>query len=911
MAYGLTILNMGFCKAFERILKILLDSMGSEQVTVRNRGLKGVVQMLEKDPSILDRGAYITRPIIKCISDSSSMVRDSALTLVGKCVLMRPGFEDEMCRSILACANDPAIGVRKRSMRLLKDIYGRKSRTNLKTVIADNLLHRAKDGDESVSELARQLFEEIWFAPFYNLAAAGADTVAEKLALKEQVTLIIHMVKRSAKVMPVLDFLLQALLSDSSKNAPANFRVCKAMVSAMFDGLIHQEELPQGPGQQFILETLTIFAKANPKLFTAEQLQHLQPYVENLSNADDLLLFRAVVVIFRYVLPHISVTLSGFLADIQTALLKSLAKFAEAELNEVVPCLWTISNALKNTAKLVRASCSIFTGIPGVHDVTSAGKDPGTVLPRVKNYMRIAGYIGKYWDLENEQEAFREKFPWWKGSSVSGLMVERIAPYANPKQPHEMRAMALESIGLICQTWPQEFLRPHTKSAFEKVFEEGNPAFQRIVLLNFRDFFVRQEQRSEQKADTVETSELIPEQSRLKDSKASSKSDTETASSLIAQEFLKHILRIALASQDAYALAATEVLATISRQGLTHPRECGPALVALGTSTNKLIADTAFEEYRRLHQQQESLLEKEYIKSVQEAFVYQRDVVKDPRGATLKLYVAKLHSLFEVIKMGKGKYQKKFLKKLCAKIDFDLSKLDLPSEPPEQVELARFLVENIAFFEYGRIDDLLHTISCMESVITGTGAGVAHAIEAEMFKVETESNGTKIGQSTNSTTLRDQSFGPQRLQQLASASVILSMLMATRRFLQRAFGLTPSQQRRESKVKASVKDLNKAPSRVHSVTGDKLWEEVSEIMSGLSSREAMMRQCKEFYEHLAVDDEIRVPAGDVGEDSRRSDTPSPGYDGASQRSLGREPSVPKRKNSRAAGSETPKKQRGR
>jgi len=909
LAYGLTILNMGFCKAFERILKIFLDSMSSEQVMVRSRSLKGVVQMLEKDPSILDRGASVTRLILKCIGDPSSMVRDSALTLVGKCVLMKPALEDEMCKSILACTNDAAIGVRKRSMKLLKDIYARNPRTDVKAVVADSLLQRATDGDESVSELARQMFEEIWLFPFYKVAAAGTDTVAEKLALKEQVILIIHMIKRSATTMPVLELLLQSLLSDSSRNAPANFKVCKAMVGAMFDGLIHQEELQQGPGQQHILDTLTVFAKADAKLFTAEQLQHLQPYVEHLSNADDLLLFRAVVVIFRYVLPHICVSLGGFLGDIQTALLKNLAKFAEAELNEVVPCLWTISNALKNTAKLVRASCSISVGILRVQDVTSAGKGPGAALIRVKNYMRMAGYIGKYWDLESEHEAFKEKFPWWKGSSVSGLMVELITPYTRRMQPHEMRAMALQSIGLICQTWPQHLRETQTKTALLDVFDEGDAEFQNIVLLNFRDFFVHQERRWERKVDTAEPSESGSDLQRLQQPMGSG--DSDSATSTIAQLFLKHILRIALASQDAYALAATEVLASISRQGLTHPKECGQALAALGTSTNKLIADTAFKEYRRLHQQYETYFEKEYMKVVQEAFVYQRDIVRDPRGATSKLYVAKLHSLFEVIKIGKGKFQKKFLKNICAKVDFDLNKLDVSAEPPVQVEFARFVVENLAFFEYGRVDELLHIISCMESVIAGTGASVAHAIEAELLKGDTGSNETKTGHSTDSTTPESEPVSLERLKQLASASAILLMLMAVRKFLQRAFGLGPGQQRRESKAKLPIKDLNKAPGRVNSVTGDKLAVEISEIMTGLSSRDAMVRQCKEFHEHLAVDDEMRVPDGNAGDDPSRFDSPSPGYDGATQKSPGREHSVPRRKNSRPAGSETPKKQRGR
>ena len=82
-------------------------------------------------------------------------------------------------------------------------------------------------------------------------------------------------------------------------------------------------------------------------------------------------------------------------------------------------------------------------------------------------------------------------------------------------------------------------------------------------------------------------------------------------------------------------------------------------------------------------------------------------------------------------------------------------------------------------------------------------------------------------------------------------------------------------------------------------------------MTGLTSREAMMRQCQEFHERLAVDDEIRLPDGDAREDPVRFDTPSPGYDGALQKSPGFETGAPRRKNSRAAGSETPKKQRGR
>ena len=908
LGYGLTILNMGFCRAFERILKLLLESLSSEQATLRNRSLKSVVQMLEKDPTILDRGAYVSRLIVKCAADTSSMVRDSALALIGKCITIKPALEDDMCRPILACSADPAIGVRKRSMRLLRDIYLRNPRSDVKAIIAECLLQRAKDHDEGVSDLARQMFEEIWLCPFYKFATAADDSISDKLALKEQVTLVVQTVKRSVNVMPVLELLLRRQTLNGSKNGPANFSVCKEMVAAMFDGIIQQGELPQNPGQQHILQTLTVFAKANAKLFTAEQLQHLQPYVENLSSADDLLLFRAVVVIFRFVLPHVSVLQGAFLGEIQNALLKNLAKFAEAELNEVVQCLWTISSALNNYSKLVTASVSIIAGIPRLQDVGSAGKDQEAALKRVKNYMRIAGYIGKYWDLENVQDAFRKRFQGWKGNSVSGMMVDLITPYTNPEQPRWMRAMALGSIGLICQTRPQHFLKERTKTAFLKVVEEDDADFQKIVLSNLRDFFVLQEQRSEQSADPIALNDLSAETGRL--TVPLGTSDVDSASATIAQSFLKPIIRIALANQDSPALVATEVLAAVNRQGLVHPKGCGPALVALETSTNKAIADIAFKEHQRLHQQHESIFEKEYMNAVQEAFIYQRDVVGDPNGAVSKGCAAKIQPLFDIIKTSKSKYQKKFLGNLCEKVNCDVNKLDVSAELPTHAQYARFIIENLAFFDYGRVDELLHTVSCMERVVTGTGAGITHAIGAELFKAETDVHNEEHEQPSGPSLRPTQPITAERLRQLATASVVLSMLWEARNFLRRAYGLNTSQQRRENKGKVSTKDANKAPTKGHGVTGDTLFAHIAELMNDLLSREAMMLRCQKFSETLALDDEIRILEADKGEDSGRFDTPIAEDEGVSRISPDGEPPLGKRKNS-TPGEDTPKKPKKR
>ena len=49
------------------------------------------------------------------------------------------------------------------------------------------------------------------------------------------------------------------------------------------------------------------------------------------------------------------------------------------------------------------------------------------------------------------------------------------------------------------------------------------------------------------------------------------------------------------------ALTAIEVIASINRQGLVHPKEPGLALVALETSRNPVIAEVAFQKQYLLH----------------------------------------------------------------------------------------------------------------------------------------------------------------------------------------------------------------------------------------------------------------------------------------------------------------------
>lgn len=864
-AYVLTVLNSSFCKAFDMILKVLLNSITSDQAKVRSRSLKSVIYMLERDPSLLDRDASVMRVILRCATDASPMVRDSALSLIAKCIVLKPNLEEDGCRSILACAGDSAAGVRKRCIGLLKDIYLNTARAELKMAILDSFLQRTVDLEEGVATLARQTFEEIWLTPFHDLVDSAQDAPKLKIGLAERVTLFVHLVQRSDTALDAFGACLEKLLSDSSKSSSQNFKVCKATVAMMFEKLIEGTEASSKDYQQALLQTMTVFAKTNPKLLRPDQLEALHPYIGNLATAEDLFLFRSVVVIYRCVLPYLSTAHNTLLKEVQNDLFKSVAKLARAELNEVMACLWTINGVLQNTDRLVKLTISVLKPLQIYKNVDLSSDSKAAELTRAKSYIRIAGCVGRHCDLEKYAPHFKNAIPSWKGGSVAALMVDSIIPFTMATQPFEVRVMALESLGSICQSWPAHFGREESRRVLAAVFAEDNPSLQNIVLKSFADFFAIHEGKAEK--TIVPVAEVVDQENMTRLGGSLKASDNDGAAALIAQHFLKSMLRIAQSRQDSYALTAIELISSINRQGLVHPKECAGALVSLETSTVSAIAKVAYETHKMLHQQYESMFEREYMRAVQEAFYYQRNVVGDSSGALARPYVSKLAPLFDVVKISNSRYQKKFLSNLCSKVNFDLKKFDSSENPPEHLLLTRFISQNLAFFEYNQLAELVATIGSMERIVSATGTIVAHTIETEIFPPKPEApegNGAPEPMQVEGTDIVPvKNLDLATLRHLTVAAASLSMLWEARTHLRRQYGIAVHVRNKSEKTNA--KELNKSATKVQGVNGDKFWEAIARNMSSLVSEQNMIEKCREFATLLSIDEEFKVGDAEDGD----------------------------------------------
>ncbi|KAJ3487788.1 hypothetical protein NLG97_g6328 [Lecanicillium saksenae] len=873
LAFSIILLKSPLCESFGKILNILLGSMASDQATVRSKSLKSINQVLETDPSILDGDSSVIQLILDCSSDSSTQVRDSALGLLGSCIQMRPALEPSLTPKIIDRFQDAGVGVRKRAMKLARDIYLRNRNKSIRCAIANGLLRRVQDPDDGVRDLARQMIEEVWFAPFYS----NDGSAAYQTAITEHVALIIQTVKTGTAT-EVLDKVFQTILRPNNKSLEGPFSVCSKLVSEMFGLLDNPDsEEASGPSGRDALQVLTIFSKADPKLFNFEQIRLLKPQLASFSGPEELAAFRAVTVIYKRVLPELSTVHSQFLGEVRKQLLQSVGKISSrGALDDLIACAKAVCDLLNDFSPLATLVGSSLSGIKKISTMPLDAKR----LSILSLYSIIVGNVAKHCDLDQQIEIIRGKLPTWQGDSVPRLIVDIMAPFTNPKQPLEARKAALEAIGLVCQSWPRNYVLAQVYTAFQQVFQEQIATLESMILRSFKEFLVGEERRSEASTQAAAAG-------GKRELTIMGGTNFDDVASATTQRFLKDFSRIALSSQDEYAFLAMEVLGSINRQGLTHPKETGVTLITLETSANKKIAELAFMEHRALHEKHETVLEREYVKAVQSAYNYQRDIVKDPHGATTEPFQAKLHLLMEVLKISKMKNKQRFLEKLCYQVDFDLNKLNAKSGVPQHVGFARFIIDNLTFFDYQTMGEVHTAVNTIEKIVTTTGATVAQAIESEIFNMRMdldappateEASGDAEGEPADiaEAPVVGANVDPARFRQLASASVILLMLWDSRTHLRKLYNMGTS--RHDSKAKVLAKDLNKTPTKVQGVHGDKVWEELEAQGTGFDTLQGMGAKCKALIELMNLDKEFKVAEEDEEGGMDAAGTPSEGED---------------------------------
>lgn len=936
LAAGVITLQNSVCKYVPHIVaKMLEKTLDKNSSKLRSRGMTGLEQLIHKDPRVITENNV--KSMIPSFSDSSPMVRESTLSLVSTCLEHQPSLQPHFLPYILRLANDPSNGPKKKAIKLLKDIYNGPSPKDDKLKIIASLLPPSQDDEKTISELARNVLEEIMLAS--NRSNARVDESQLKLERSKRSSLIINTIQHihaDSKSLEALEKLFVHALAPGS----ANVGICKELVADMIDQIISPESGSDTKSQARIMTALSIFAKVEPSLFTIDQLQLLKLYIKVVTTTEDLTLVRPTVVIFRYVFATLNTLQAAFAEEVRMSLMNNVSKLAswavtQSEsrdtLVDIAHCLWTVTPmADQGLKKLCTLILSVICQLRPLSE--SSKEDAIKNQRKITSYLILLGTFGKVCSFDTTIEIFRNtlgeqarknrvaqaiKLSGDSKTAASLLLLDTVRPFTSQAWDMSIREQALQSMGGICQGSPSLFMRAEVEKVFKLVFiNDNNDTLRRVALVAFKEYFTFAERRSESGAEIAVGKGAATGNARLETSFVANENDSATLH--IAQRFLQNFVDTALKYNNDLAISATYIVASISRQGLVHPKECGAALVALSTSQSEIIAQTASTEHRRIHEKQESYLEKEYMQSVHMAFNYQVNVFADSHGMREPSYSAKLARLFEALKSGKKATFKKFVSNICKQVDFNFAKLDTSGDPPAPALFARFCLENLALLDFANLEEVAMCLSALESIILkNTGPTVALAIETEMpkrffttqqqplpsdFQQQQPGDTAEVQAPTNMSQLEQPTVSDARLRQITTACMILKMVWETRGFIRRCYNV--------QKVKGGIpqKDYAKPAQRNNFVSGKELWESLQPVMNALDSRESMIKACYEFADILDVDREAQI--GEDGEDDDLGsgyETPAEGDDAVPVPTSGR---GRKRKSNVSLGN-TPKKPRGR
>ncbi|KAG5437155.1 hypothetical protein PCANB_001131 [Pneumocystis canis] len=821
--YLLSLFIYPLYQLFDPILSRILRSLDNNQVSIRAKALRSLGLIVNNDPSVLSN-VGVRQHVAVRIADISSQVRDIAIDLVGKYAISQREIGQQYYSVFSERIADTGLGVRKRVIKFLRDFYAISDNQEIQADIGRKLIQRLCDEEDSVKDLSEKAIEEIWFSAPENLTEENVTS----MKFKKTQMLKISILQNAVESLRDEDrFLFKIFLQkvSKSKNVDSMNFVLTSFITLMFDMLLEYNQNQDMKMLERCFNTIIIFSEACPKLFSSDQLINIQPYLNGLSFSQEHAIFFYVVIIYRNVLPHIPSMSKIFLNDVQKIFLSQLTKLPAKILNEVVPCLSIIANLLGNYERVGKIMSSCIKAIEPyklmIQDKKPINDDKKLIL-----LLLLLGLFGRHCDLDNHSPDLNIFLNLETDTLIIKFLIDTISVFFSlSSNIHiSVQKVALHSVGIICISYPSFFLCNQNLKIMSEVLEGTSIELQSILLSIFYDFLSIEEKeyrclsgKNNQltRDETIDTNVLTENVKKNKN---------EGVSISLMQRYLPQILEISMNEDTTLSITAIKILEIITTHGIANPRTCLPVIVALQTSLNKSVRDIAIKIHKGMHEKHESLIEGCYIDGVKMAFQYQTRLKSfysdDNCDYSLLIF------MYNIIKQNR-QTRKRFLIALTKLLDIDISQID--SYNNENVFFSKFLVQNLASFEYNSIEEVQYIVYTANRILSTTGMSLYHQIETKEFEFQNY-NIVKIG--------------------IISAQILALVLL--KKYLKENYGLTEQKCRSFDPNKVGNSKDNKP---INKLSNDSLnLDPISGITKSLITKSLAKKMIESFYDIILNDD---------------------------------------------------------
>ncbi|POW11268.1 hypothetical protein PSTT_05463 [Puccinia striiformis] len=838
-------------------LERIMATSASPSVTFRSKAIKALALVVAKDETVFFQES-VRRALENRMHDSSPAVRDATVELVGKYVVDRPDLAVAFLPQISARIADKGISVRKRVVKLLKAIYlilNEEDWIGLKVDISHRLISRIHDEETSIRVLAMNALEELWFnqpaSDTFDVSLASSILVKVTAAYKEL----------SSPVESVMKF-VESQCHQSEQQCNVVYHPTSLLLDPQ--AVCEARRHSASKSEVECIQTICILTFASPKLLEPNKALMLLPYLKGATTPSENQMVQYLLQIFRVCVTLIPKSSSTFGEQLQRTLLVLVNKpnlnGGGAVLQETIACFCAVViqhtqdyEALLNVFKACETR--LRKDMQQLNDSSATSNTKS--LPVLMYLVSTLVAYGQFEKLPADQKHIQEALETISQDSIHVHVYNLLLSVYDAKPAQKIKNVTLTCLGFLYRAFPSLMTRRESITLMDSVFNNDNDSdsdLQHRLLKLIMESISNQIEQGQGDAEPVDTKEvdvnqLIGNVDAFPDS---------GVISAIVQRYLPHITTLAQSIKPHIQKTAVDIISFTIKQGLTHPLECVPVLVALESSKDATIASQVFALHTLLHVQRGNLVHCRFLETMNKVFDCHTKAsgtssfVNGYSNNPIRSVLASWYTLLSEKRVWRLAFLKALIKSFS--IDAQADKVDRNT-----VGFQQYLAEALLTLELKTEEEAMVLIESLNCSVGSSAYQTLQLLDGDPLKDLLSSNarrenGTHDGTETGS------------ISSAFNSSIVLGVGFVLRDLLKEAYGISDQ---KLSKFSAGVEKGNGSKSSreklVSRSMGVKelterfilgLKKKVPGLDEGIDEPERLQRQIEAFGDLVRFDSEV-------------------------------------------------------
>ncbi|KAG7307609.1 hypothetical protein JYU34_007831 [Plutella xylostella] len=721
-----------FSQSFDKYLRKILVILCENTIAIRTKAMKCLAMIVEADPSVLAR-PDMKIGVNRSFLDQSTAVREAAVDLVGKFVLSRPELIDKYYEMLSNRILDTGVSVRKRVIKILKDICIECPEFPKIPEICVKMIRRVND-EEGIRKLVMEVFQNMWFTPCPAAprAALSADMTAAAADPLTRKVLNITDVVISSRDMGLEWFqqLLNSLFKpkedkdDSTKiiTAPPKslLLACQQIVDCLIENLLQLEETSaegSGSSQRILacLSTLHLFAKIRPQLLVNHALT-LQPYLSlKCQSQYEQQIMSTVATTLELVVPLMEHPSEVFLAQLEEDAVKLILQRGQLVIASCIALLAAIVNNLTKNYKLIRDVFNKYHGVLLQWKRSWQANSEYTralhMRPQFRRSLFIVGLLLRYFDFT--EPTVIEGLP----ADIKEQVFSTLMYFVN-LEDEDFVSHTLKALGSVCVRHYEFMLRDDLKEFYQHLLTSDLAPIEMKtdVLRNIEMYLQEEEQRM------IRQDKEWSKRSKQENLKEMGDVSSGMASTVI-QLYLGSVLGSLQQAARSARSAAMRVVQLVLAQGLVHPVQIVPYLISMSTDPEVTVSHTADKHLQEIDKKYPGFIHMKAQLGIRLSYQLQRILQRQDKSGVIRGFRKKdqdelpsslngfLYSLLRNTRPQRRALVLSLLKQ------FD----DVSTAPLDQL---LYLADNLSYFPFQVQDEPLFIIHHIDIIISTSGSNL-------------------------------------------------------------------------------------------------------------------------------------------------------------------------------------------